>query len=86
MTEEDKRKILGKQATPELFYRLDDYAYSDVPKTRVLSGIRELDYDTSGFEMGCISIWTGFTNAGKTTVMTMLAKRTMEQRRKNIFL
>ena len=62
-----------------LFYRLDDYKYTTTPKDRVLSKIRELDYDTKGFEMGCITIWTGFTNAGKTTVMTMLAKNTIEQ-------
>lgn len=79
MTEEEKSKILGKPATPELYYRLDDYKYSDVPKDRVLSGINDLDYCTKGFEMGCITIWTGFTNAGKTTVMTMLAKKTIDQ-------
>jgi len=79
MTNEEKAKILGKQPTPELFYRLDDYKYSNVSKIRVLSGIRNLDYCTKGFEMGCITIWTGFTNAGKTTVMTMLAKRTIDQ-------
>lgn len=63
----------------ELYYRLDDYKYMDTTKNRVLSGIRELDFNTKGFEMGCITIWTGFTNAGKTTVMTMLAKNTIEQ-------
>lgn len=62
-----------------LFYRLDDYKYTTTTKDRVLSKIRELDYDTKGFEMGCITIWTGFTNVGKTTVMTMLAKNTIEQ-------
>ena len=45
MTEEERAKILGKKPTPELFYRLDDYSYSDVSKNRVLSGVRELDYD-----------------------------------------
>lgn len=63
----------------QLYYRLDDYKYKDTTKNRVLSGIRELDYNTKGFEMGCITIWTGFTNAGKTTVMTMLAKNTIQQ-------
>lgn len=63
----------------QLYYRLDDYKYMDTTKNRVLSGIRELDFNTKGFEMGCITIWTGFTNAGKTTVMTMLAKNTIEQ-------
>lgn len=62
-----------------LFYRLDDYKYTTVSKDRVLSKIRELDYNTKGFEMGCITIWTGFTNVGKTTVITMLAKNTIEQ-------
>lgn len=79
MTDEEKSKILKKDVTPTLYYRLDDYKYSNASKDRVLSGIRDLDYNTKGFEMGCITIWTGFTNAGKTTVMTMLAKRTIEQ-------
>lgn len=79
MTEDEKTKILGKKPTAELFYRLDDYRYSNTPKNRVLSGIQELDYDIKGFEMGCITIWTGFTNAGKTTIMTMLAKKTIDQ-------
>ena len=79
MTEDEKRRILGKTPTPELYYRLDEFKYSNQPKERVLSGIRGLDYLTKGFEMGVITIWTGFTNAGKTTVMTMLAKKAIEQ-------
>lgn len=79
MTKEDKEKILGKKSTPDFFYRLDDYKYSTTPKDRVLTGIYDLDYDIKGFEMGCITLWTGFTNAGKTTVMTMLAKKTIDQ-------
>lgn len=63
----------------QLVYRLDNYKYSDTSKNRVLSGIRQLDYDLKGFEMGGITIWTGFTNAGKTTVMTMLAKNIIQQ-------
>lgn len=85
MTNEEKEKILGTKATPELFYRLDDYSYSNNSKDRVLSGIRQLDYNTKGFEMGCITIWTGFTNAGKTTVMTMMAKKTIEQGQRVFF-
>lgn len=79
MTKEDKEKILGKKATPDFYYRLDDYKYSTIPKDRILTGIYDLDYDLKGFEMGCITLWTGFTNAGKTTVMTMLAKKTIDQ-------
>ena len=79
MTDEEKSKILKQNVIPTLYYRLDDYKYTNTSKERVLSGIRDLDYNTKGFEMGCITIWTGFTNAGKTTVITMLAKRTIEQ-------
>lgn len=79
MTNEDKEKILGKKVTPDFYYRLDDYRYSTTPKDRILTGIYDLDYNLKGFEMGCISLWTGFTNAGKTTVMTMLAKKTIDQ-------
>lgn len=79
MTEEDKNKILGKKSTTEIYYRLDDYKYLTTPKDRILTGIYDLDYDIKGFEMGCITLWTGFTNAGKTTVMTMLAKKTIDQ-------
>lgn len=78
MTNEEKEKILNRKPT-ELYYRLDDYGYATVPKARVLSGIRELDYDIKGFEMGCITLWTGFTNSGKTTLMTMIAKRIIDQ-------
>lgn len=63
----------------EKYYRMDDYSYKTESKERVLSNIIELDNCTKGFELGCITIWTGFTNAGKTTVMTMLAKNTIEQ-------
>ena len=79
MTDEEKSKILGKKVIPTLYYRLDDYKYSNTSKDRVLSGIRDLDYNTKGFEMGCITIWTGFTNSGKTTLMTMLVKKTIGQ-------
>lgn len=70
---------------PKFFYKFKDYEYKNTCKDRVLSGIRELDYLTSGFEMGCITIWTGLTNVGKTTVLTMLAKQTILQGNKVFF-
>ena len=79
ITNQDKEMILGKSAVPPLYYRFGDYKYNTESKERVLSGIRSLDYLTKGFEMGCITIWTGQTNAGKTTVMTMITKQTIEQ-------
>lgn len=78
MNYEEQAKVLGKQPT-KLYYKFGDYKYNDIPKDRVLSGIRELDYQTSGFELGCVTIWTGFTNSGKTTILTMIAKQSIEQ-------
>lgn len=85
MNDKDKEELLGKPLVPPLYYKLNDYEYNNKGKERVLSGINELDYLTGGFEMGCITIWTGQTNAGKTTVMTMLIKQTILQGEKVFF-
>ena len=75
LTEEQKAELLNKKKEdliPPLYYKFSDYEYSTQCKDRVLSGIRDLDYLTKGFELGCITIWTGQTNAGKTTIMKMV--------------
>ena len=69
----------------KFYYKFSDFEYKDTSKERVLSGIRDLDYLTKGFELGCITIWTGLTNAGKTTVLTMLTKQTILQGEKVFF-
>lgn len=69
----------GKTLEPPLYYKFGDYKYNTNSKERVLSGIYDLDYLTKGFELGCVTIWTGGTNAGKTTVMTMITKQTIQQ-------
>lgn len=79
INEIDKTEILKKQLTPALYYKFGDYKYNSECKERVLSGIYDLDYLTKGFELGCVTIWTGQTNAGKTTVMTMITKQTIQQ-------
>lgn len=79
LTQEEQAKLLGKPTTPPLYYKFGDYKYNTNSKERVLSGINRLDELTKGFEMGCITIWTGLTNAGKTTVMTMITKQTIQQ-------
>lgn len=80
MTSEKKRELVGKQQIqPPLYYAFEDYEYKTTSKERVLSGINRLDELLKGFEMGCITIWTGLTNAGKTTVMTMLTRKTIQQ-------
>jgi len=80
LTKEQQAELNGgKQPQPPLYYKFGDYKYNTDSKERVLSGIYDLDYLTKGFELGCITIWTGGTNAGKTTVMTMLTKQTIQQ-------
>ena len=79
LTKEQQTQLLGKAPTPPLYYKFGDYEYKTTSKERVLSGINRLDELIKGFEMGCITIWTGLTNAGKTTVMTMITKQTIMQ-------
>ena len=79
LTNEEQVELLGNKLNPPLYYKFKDYKYKTSSKERVLSGIKRLDELTKGFEMGCVTIWTGLTNAGKTTVMTMITKQTIEQ-------
>ena len=85
LTEKEKKEILGRKPQQQLYYKLGDYEYSTNSKERVLSGINRLDELIKGFEMGCITIWTGLTNSGKTTLMTMLTKQTIEQKEKVLY-
>lgn len=82
LTEKETEEILGRKPQQQLYYKLGDYEYSTNSKERVLSGISRLDELVKGFEMGCITIWTGLTNSGKTTLMTMITKQTIEQKEK----
>ena len=84
LNEKEKQEILGKKQT-KLFYQFGEFEYSTQSKERILSGIKQLDYLIKGFELGCVTIWTGFTNAGKTTVLTMIAKQTIKQHEKIFF-
>lgn len=45
----------------------------------VLSNIYELDKLVQGFTFDCVTIWTGVTNAGKTTMLTLIANETIKQ-------
>ena len=85
LTKEQQTELLGKAPVPPLYYKFGDYEYKITSKERVLSGIDRLDELIKGFEMGCITIWTGLTNAGKTTVMTMITKQTIMQGEKVIY-
>ena len=79
LTQEEKLKLLGKKPEPPLYYKFGDYKYNTNSKERVLSGISDLDYLIKGFELGCVTIWTGSTNAGKTSVLTMVTKQSIQQ-------
>ncbi len=82
ITEKEQSELLGRPPQQPLYYKFGDYKYNTDSKERVLSGIYELDYLIKGFELGCVTIWTGGTNAGKTTVMTMVTKQTIAQNEK----
>ena len=55
------------------------FEYQTRAKKRVLSGFPTLDRLTKGFEMGCVTVWTGVSNVGKTTLLTAIINATIEQ-------
>ena len=61
LTSEEKREILQKEPT-NLYYKFADYEYNTELKPRILSGLKRLDYMLKGFELGCITLWSGITN------------------------
>ena len=80
LTEKETQQILGKKdVIPPLYYKFGDYKYNTECKARILSGIPDLDYMIKGFELGCITIWTGMTNSGKTTMLTKIANQSIAQ-------
>lgn len=52
---------------------------------REYTNINELDYLTKGIEYGKITIWTGVTNAGKTTMVTQFARECLLNNKKIFF-
>ena len=52
---------------------------------REYTNIKELDYLTKGIEYGKITIWTGVTNAGKTTMVTQFARECLLNNKKIFF-
>lgn len=58
------------------------FEYQTKAKKRVLSGFPSLDRLTKGFEMGCVTVWTGVSNVGKTTLLTAIINATIEQNHK----
>lgn len=86
LTNEEKLELNGNKPLEEpLYYRFGDFKYNTNSKERILSGLSDLDYLINGFELGCVTIWTGQTNAGKTTIMTMMTKQAILQGEKVFF-
>ena len=52
---------------------------------REYTNLKELDYLTKGIEYGKITIWTGVTNAGKTTLVTQFARECLLNNKKIFF-
>lgn len=55
------------------------FEYQTKAKKRVLSKFPTLDRLTKGFEMGCVTVWTGVSNVGKTTLLTAVINAAIEQ-------
>jgi hypothetical protein len=85
LTEEEKAEILGKEPTV-LSYKLSDYDYKTTNKPRILSGLRRLDYMLKGFELGCITLWSGSTNSRKDYNANATCKRNSKARQQSILL
>ena len=86
LTKEQETELLGKAPIPPLYYKFNDYKYNTDSKERVLSGIYDLDYLIKGFELGCITIWTGGTNNRKNNCNDDDNKTNNFTRRKGFFL
>lgn len=63
----------------DLFFDPHDIEYVPKIQDSVLSNIYELDWLIQGFTFDCVTIWTGVTNAGKTTMLTLIANEAIKQ-------
>lgn len=63
----------------ELFFDPHEMEYKLEIPDMVLSNIYELDRLVQGFTFDCVTIWTGVTNSGKTTMLTKIANETIKQ-------
>ena len=54
----------------------------NVKVEREYTNIKELDYLLKGIEYGKLSLWSGITNHGKTTLMIQFAKESLKQHKK----
>lgn len=89
-----KRAIDYKEFSKQMFYinKNDDFDEDEiltVDKIKTLTqaereytNIKELDYLLKGIEYGKLSLWSGITNHGKTTLMIQFAKECIKKHKK----
>lgn len=79
---EQKKEALKKM---KLFYDYSEIKLNYTSKDRCLTGIQELDRLTKGFTYNCVTLWAAQTNAGKTTLLSMIATSFINQGRKVLY-
>ena len=95
ITDEYKRKIIDyKEFSRQMFYinKEDDFDEDEIltidnikeseKVEREYTRINELDYLLKGIEYGKLSLWSGITNHGKTTLMIQFAKECIKRHKK----
>lgn len=93
--EDFKEGKINKSKYKEIINKIDDEEEQepltldkisqDTNIEREYTNIKELDYLTKGIEYGRITIWTGITNAGKTTMVTQFARECLLNNKKIFF-
>ena len=88
------RKIDYKEFSKQMFYlnKNDDFDEDEIltvdkiktieSPEREYTNIKELDYLLKGIEYGKLSLWSGITNHGKTTLMIQFAKECLKKFKK----
>ncbi len=69
----------------KLFYDYSEIKLNYGEKDRCLTGIKELDKLTKGFTYNSVTLWAAQTNAGKTTLLSMLATAFIKQGRRVLY-
>ena len=88
------RKIDYKEFSKQMFYLNKDDSFDEDEILRIdkiksinqpereYTNIKELDYLLKGIEYGKLSLWSGITNHGKTTLMIQFAKECIKKKKK----
>lgn len=78
----DKMTLIGTDDTDSSNLLTAEDIKINVKAEREYTNISELDYLLKGIEYGKLSLWSGITNHGKTTLMIQFAKECLKQNKK----